>query len=110
MIVAIESEVVKARGDTVPAGHVGRFRPLNRGFGRDDNVSITERAADQNNIDLNGRAGGKRAGTKKENSGRTDIAGYQCNGEFFLAAAYAAQLQGQAQSGARPFAAMSSTG
>jgi len=68
-IVAIELEVVKGGGDTEPARHVGGFHATYFCDGDSDDVAATERAADEDDFQLDGGIEFDAFGTKEEDAG-----------------------------------------
>ena len=51
-VVTVEFQIVEGRCDSEPARHVGGFDAANPGNGNGDNISLSERTADENNLEF----------------------------------------------------------
>ena len=103
-IVAIELEVVKGGGDTEPARHVGGLHAAYFCDSDGDDVTATERTADEDDFQLDCGIEFDALGTKEEDPGRADVACHERDRIFFGDVFYAAQPQRQMQRSARIFA------
>jgi len=83
-VVAVEGDVIKICRDTVPAGHGCRMNAAHMGVAGHDHVALAQGAAHQDNLQLNRGVHGKWLRAQEIDAGRTDIAGYQGDGEVFI--------------------------
>src|SRR5258708_29043936 len=78
-VVAIELHIVVRSGDTVPARHRCRLDTLHVGARGKNNVSVTQRSADQHNFQFDRGTRGKRLRTQKIHARRTEVTRYVRN-------------------------------
>ncbi len=93
VIVAIESEIIEARGDSEPSGHVRLFDATYAGFRGDHYVPIAKRPADQNDVQLHERPDYKRFRTKEINARGTHVASDQGYRKLLFDSRNAAKFQ-----------------
>ena len=90
-IVAIELNIIKRGGDSVPPRHGGGLVTLHVGSSSENDVPVAHGLADQDNLEFDASTGSQRLGAKKIDTGRADIARDQRNRKFFGDIADAAQ-------------------
>ena len=73
MVVAIEGEILKAGGDAIPSGHVGGFGAADAGTGGNHDVSVAERPAYEDDVQLNLSPHDQRFRAEEKYTGGADI-------------------------------------
>jgi hypothetical protein len=103
-VVAVKLNIVEGCGDAMPARHSGGFCSADARQCDSDNVAEAQRLADQNDFKLDGLAKRKLLGTKKIDSGGTDVAGDKRYRKFLGHSTSTAKTQREIQAGTRVFA------
>jgi hypothetical protein len=82
-VVALQSEIVEARGVSSPAGSLGIFRANDVSSGAHLHATESEGPVNQRHFQLDGHAGLDFAGREERDSARADIPGNQRDGNRF---------------------------